>query len=532
MPFALLEASGHGLQIACPNLAARKLGVETGLRFTDARARAPDLQTQNIDREEDAKALRAVADWLIRVAPLVAINGREHILLETTGCAGLYGGEAGLVETVAKLLDQNGLPHQMGLASTPVTATALALSQPGACLADGEEHSGLAGLPISALRLTTDATQRLRRFGLTKIGQLYGIDRKALGRRFQSKDIAENVLLKLDQALGLRADPMRPFRSEPTRTARLPCPEPIASQDSIWMGLETLTAELCQQLSVFGQGARSFTLHAFRSDGTSDATEIKTARPVRTPAHILTLFKEKLDKLDPGFGIDLLILEARRTDSMSASSRPLASELAVTDTDPVALAALTDRITAKLGPNTVRITDLQASHLPETSQGQTVFAGQFPHPQSVNDQAGPRPLRLFSTPERVEVIAQVPEGPPLRFVWRRVARHVSRADGPERINPEWWTYSAPPPAAASPDGARRPWLTPKLDPRADAQQIADIRAKLEDMELGAPVRALPRTRDYYRVEDRSGRRYWIFRDGLYGDDRGRLPEWFVHGVFA
>jgi protein ImuB len=78
----------------------------------------------------------------------------------------------------------------------------------------------------------------------------------------------------------------------------------------------------------------------------------------------------------------------------------------------------------------------------------------------------------------------VPDGPPIRFRWRRVLHAVIRADGPERIAPEWWR---------TPEGTA--------------------------------------TRDYYRVEDENGRRFWLYRDGLYDRETG-TPRWFLHGLFA
>ena len=172
--------------------------------------------------------------------------------------------------------------------------------------------------------------------------------------------------------------------------------------------------------------------------------------------------------------------------------------------------------------------------MPERAERQVQFIGDVPALATHSTAAGPRPIRLLSSPERITVMAEVPDGPPLRFIWRRVPRTVTRADGPERIAPEWWTHIAvpqPPPALR---GQARQWLTPKMDPRADAAQIAHVRADLEAMldAPSGPVKLLPRARDYYRVEDAEGRRYWLFREGLYGDGRGGAPEWYVHGLFA
>jgi protein ImuB len=178
------------------------------------------------------------------------------------------------------------------------------------------------------------------------------------------------------------------------------------------------------------------------------------------------------------------------------------------------------------------MTAIHESYFPDRAESQAVFKGDLSAEQSSAVQAGPRPIRLLSTPERIQALAEVPDGPPLRFVWRRLTRKVVRADGPERISPEWWTYTAPLVAAPSPEGTAREWLTPKFDPRADAALIKKTRKDLEQNDLGEVVRIRPRARDYYRVEDEAGRRYWLFREGLYGDGRGGSPDWFMHGLFS
>lgn len=531
-PFALLEDGAHGLKVAAANASARRLGVAAGLRFTDAKARCPDLQHEDIDREADALALSRIGAWMIRFSPLVAIDGHDGLMIETTGCAHLHGGEREMLQAISAALEAEAIPHWIGLAGTQGAAFALARSSPNTILAEGGEADGLATLPVSSLRLSVEAETLLKRFGLHQIGQLYGIDRKALGRRFQSKAAADAVLLRLDQALGLRHEPINPITPPPAISSRQPCPEPLLAKEGILAGLDALAAEVCGQLAARGEGARGFAFHAFRADGGVSSVSITLARPSRSAKHVLKLFDEKIDQIDPGFGIDLLVLEARRTGLMDTSPAALSGDLAVSDSDPVLIASLVDRITAKLGEGVVRFVEQSESHFPDRAELHARFAGELPGAHRTAPHEGPRPIRLIEPPEEVEVLAEVPDGPPVKFVWRRLARHISRADGPERIAPEWWAYTAPPPPADSPDGVDRKWLAPKLDKRADAALIAKLRADLEAPRSGEVVSSLPRARDYYRVEDEEGRRYWVFRQGLYGDGRGEAPRWFIHGLFA
>ncbi len=489
----LTEGGRHGLVVAAANPAAQDVGVAPGMAFTDACARvghAGGLMFEEIDRAADLRALRRLAGWMVRFSPLVALNGIDGLYLETTGCDHLFGGEHAMAQAMIKRLRAAGYTARIAMASTPGAAWALAHMGPNdiAVLPDGDERAGLSELSVSALRLSGASAGLLRRFGLTRINQLYGLDRKALARRFSSRETADAVTLRLDQALGLRPEPLHPLKTPPAFAAHLPCPEPIAASEGVSIGLEKLADDLCRQLEIHGLGARDFLLTAFRADGGLSRITVSAARPVRNARHLLRLFAEKIDEIDPGFGIDLMSLSANRTDPVSIASAPLSAELSATShgaADLEALAMLGDRLAARLGETSVRIAAPANSHIPERAERLIAFDGvlaALTQPQTT----GPRPLRLLETPEPVEVLAEVPDGPPLRFIWRRVARRATKADGPERIAPEWWRIPA--------EGRR--------------------------------------ARDYYRIEDENGRRYWLFREGLYGDNRGGPPRWYVHGMFG
>ncbi|MGF1502566.1 MAG: DNA polymerase Y family protein [Paracoccaceae bacterium] len=489
-PFALTEAGADGIRIAAANPPARADGIDAGLALAEARARLPDLGTEEIDRSADAAALRGLAGWMIRWSPLAAVDGTDGVMLETTGCAHLWGGESAMMAAISAALDGAGICHRLGLAATPGAAWALAHAADGPLtrIAEGTPRAleaGLADLPVAGLRLGREASTLLRRFGLVRIGQLYGLDRRALARRFQSAETADRVVLRLDQALGRRAEPLDVLRPRPDFARRLACPEPLLDLEGLRTGLTRLLDALCGDLCEAGLGARRLRLAAFRSDGGVSEAEIATARPSRDPTHLARLFAERLEGIDPGFGVDLLLLEAPRAEPIATAPRPLARNLAADPVDLDALAALADRITARLGPGAVTVAAPVESHIPERAVAERGFEGRLPDwPTALP--AGPRPLRMLAAPEAVEVVAEIPDGPPAQFVWRRLVRRVVRADGPERIAPEWW--------------------------------------RVEE--------SLPRARDYYRVEDADGRRYWLYREGLYGDGRGGAPRWFLHGLFA
>lgn len=490
----MIEGRARGQVIVAASPEARAQGVACAMTLAEARTRVADLAVAPVDRMADAAALERLAHWLTRWTPRVALDGADGALLDVTGCAHLFGGESAMMADISRRLDAMGIAHRLGLAASPGAAWALAHAAPGQITRiDGGPEAltgGLGDLPVAGLRLDADALALLRRFGLTRIGQLAELGRSALERRFPRREAAAAVLLRLDQALGRRPEPIAPLTPPPEYAERLSCPDPLVSPEGLAAGLDRLLPRLCDRLAGDGVGARLLALVAYRADGSLGRIEVRTARPARDPDHLRRLMAERIATLDPGHGIDLLVLAAERAEPMAAASRPLSRDLATAPVDAEALAALADRIGVRLGPGAVTTLAPSASHLPERSEAARAFEGALApwDDPALSGPDRPRPLRLFERPEPIEVLAEVPDGPPVRVVWRRVARQITRADGPERIAPEWWT--------------------------------AD------------PGTAPPRARDYYRAEDAEGRRYWIYREGLYGDGRGDGPRWFLHGLFA
>jgi protein ImuB len=218
---------------------------------------------------------------------------------------------------------------------------------------------------------------------------------------------------------------------------------------------------------------------------------------VRAPKLVLDLFREKFaglgEEIDAGFGFDMVRLSV----PVSAEAEPAQIDLAGDATGEADLGVLIDRIGARIGPDRISRIAHGDSHIPEKAEerrrttddgGRRTDKQKDAHPSSVvrppsSDSPVDRPLRLFARPEPVEAIAAVPDGPPVHFRWRRALYRVARVEGPERIAPEWWR---------------------------DGDEL---------------------TRDYFRVEDFSGHRFWLFREGLYGRETV-APRWYLHGVFA
>ncbi|MEG6507560.1 DNA polymerase Y family protein [Methyloligella sp. 2.7D] len=564
-PFALVASEAQALQLTAVNGPARALRLSEGLSLADARAICPHLLTAPATPEKDARALLALTRWAERFSPLRAPDGTDGLILDVTGVSHLFGGEHALLGTIANSLERFGFTARIGLAETIGGAWALARFAPGrATIAtEGTIAQTLAPLPVEALRLSREAVLLLQRLGLKRIGQLYGISRVSLKRRFTSKEAAKAVLLRLDQALGRANESFSPLRPEPRFEARLPFPEPLISHDGVIGGLAVLAEELCRRLTRAHRGARRVELRLSRSDGSTGLAQAGFSAPCREADHLCRLLEEKLDGLDLGFGIDTMRLVALLTEPLPPSQN------ALTKTAQQELAPFIDRLAGRLGPAALLYLAPRQSHIPERAQrAQSAIAKRPPWPREVLSHLAARPRRpalFLPRPEPLSVMAEIPEGPPARFTWRRLSRRVVKAEGPERIAPEWWRIPSPrkgeggdgqrpapgggqatsenrpdplpspPPSRGReqslPSGKRGRHPGESRDPVANDLGAADcpVEPERDRKERSKPP---PRTRDYYRIEDDQGRRYWVFREGLYTEPGDTPPAWYMHGLFG
>lgn len=490
-PLALVERGGHGIRITAVNRRAAAEGVRIGQALTDARAGVPALLSRPAEPRRDRAALLRLARWCGRYGPSRNIDDEDGLWIDMTGVAHLYGGEEKLLQDLCARFARFGLTVRAGLADTLGGAHALARFAPSPALAPpGETEACLAPLPIAGLRLVPEAVLLLQCLGLKRIGQLYALPRAALNRRFRSLEAAEAVVTRLDQALGIRAEPARPLAEPPALYVQRAFADPLISAEGLEVQTERLAEELCAHLDARGLGVRRIRLSLYRADGTVAGVQAGLSFACREAGHLMALLREKLATLDAGFGVDAVALAAVQVDRRSAEQAALAVGVAhKAQTDP---ACLIDRLTNRLGAQRVTRIVARASHIPERAQTRIpALAGAQRTSQGASsppDSRAARPPLLLACPEPIRVVAEVPQGPPVRFTWRRVERRVARAQGPERIAPEWWG------------------------------------------EIGKQEKRC-RTRDYYRLEDTQGAGYWVFRAGLYGDGEDP-PSWFLHGLFA
>ncbi|MBT5194650.1 MAG: DNA polymerase Y family protein, partial [Rhodospirillaceae bacterium] len=412
--------------------------------------------------------------------------------LDVTGCAHLFGGEAAMLDDLSRRLTGFAIQAQMAIADSLGAAWAVARygarygSAATAIVPVGGAREALDRLPVGALRLSVEAADGLTRLGLGRIGELYALPPGALTARF-----GREVTYRLDQALGRSDEPLSPRPAKTSFWNRMAFPEPIGHRDHIAGATAQLVEDLCAVLEGEERGARRIELRLYLADGTVQRIRAGLNQASRQPDHLLRLLSEHLPSLEAQFGADLMILMAGRSDPLPAGQRSI-DNIAAGASAGENLAPLLDRLGNRLGTaNVARFAPVQ-SYLPEQAArlvpplpgGGEGGAGQWRH-------IARRPVYLLPRPEPVEAVAEVPDGPPVLFRWRGIAHRVRRGDGPERIAPEWWH------------------------------------------EMQAEAAGLAReTRDYYRIEDSRGQRYWLYRRGLYGGDGTSAPEWYLHGFFA
>ena len=538
-PLVFIEKQQGAFRLHVLDADALALGLEPGMALADARALVPGLVALPHDPDAETACLERLADLADRYTPMVALDPPDGLILDIAGCAHLFGGEDALAADAVRLMRRQGLRVRHARAGSPEAALALARygegspevdrgSQkraamslaagrderetvrlrrqepravthdscaPGSSTAsipseqpdsDASEAAAIRDLPLIALRVEPDIRHALRRAGFATLGDLADLPPAPLAARFGA------VLIdRLDRLVGRADSRITPRRLPPPVHVERRFAEPVTQVETVMAVLGELLDRACRILAERHQGGRRFAARLYRSDGAMRDLAVETGRPVRDPAIVLRLFGERVeslaDPIDPGFGFDILRLAVPAVEALGIAQDRLDGERA----KAADLTALLDRLAVRAGGRRFRHLAPRDTHMPERATRLVpVAVADLPAWDAPAPGEPPlRPLSLLDPPEPIEVIAQVPDGPPRQFRWRHGFHRIVRQEGPERIAPEWWRC---------PDGhAGDPGLT----------------------------------RDYYRVEDEHGRRFWLFRHGLYERETGR-PDWYVHGLFA
>nr|WP_295666211.1 DNA polymerase Y family protein [Sphingomonas sp.] len=477
-PYAFVEKQRGAMRLVAVDRTAHALGIEPGMTLADARARHPELVAVESDPAADDALLERIADGCDRYTPLVAIDGADGLTLDITGCLHDGAGEDDLAAEVERRLSAYGLQARHALAGTPEAAQALARFQ---TMPAPDEVAAVRRLGVVALRLDEETELALRRAGLKTIGDLVGRPTAPLAARF-----GDDMVGALARLIGKSDSRIVPRRVIPALLVERRLAEPVTQTAAALDILEALATEVAETMAERHQGGRRFAARLFRSDGLAVDLAVETSLAVRDRKVVMRLFEERIeglaDPIDPGFGFDMIRLTVPTLGPLAPTQLQLEGG-AVAEGE---LAALIDRLSTRLGRGRFRRLRAQDTHIPEQAVLALPAVAAAPDTWDAPEPGEPplRPLHLFDPPQPIQVVAEVPDGPPQRFRWRRSLHEVTRFEGPERIAAEWWR-----------DGLTKP------------------------------------TRDYYRIEDARGRRFWVFRHGLYGTER-ETPGWYVHGLFA
>jgi len=484
-PLVLAIKSGNALCVQALDRRAQAQGLHTGMPLADARAMVQPLTVLTANPNADAALLEAIADGCDRFTPLVGLDAPDGLFLDITGVAHLFGGEAAMLKSICARIAAQGFSVKAAIAGTTGAAHALARYASGTLVPPEQEATHVAALPIDALEPGDKALRALRHAGLKNVGMVAARLSSELAER-----LGRDFVRRLQTMLGKRNDPITPRRPLPDLMAEQRFADPIVSQSVITNTLHALATSLSAILERDGQGVRLLQAAFFRADGQVTRLAVRLGEAVRDAAVMMRLLNQKLDALadplDPGFGFDLIRLDAMLAEDIV----PATVTFDANENGRRQVALLIDRLAARFGETRVQRFAAQDTHIPEAA-GVAVpaqardFGGAWRRIGQAGDPPR-RPLRLLQKPEEVfHVAASVPDGPPSRFQWRRARFSVTRAEGPERIAMEWWRHTA------------------KNDPL---------------------------TRDYFRVETGDGQRFWLYRDGLYAQIGA--PRWYLHGVFA
>jgi protein ImuB len=482
-PLVISQKANNALQVHALEARAQALGLYKGQPLANARAMVQPLAIVPADDKADAALLDGIADWCDRFTPLVSLDGPDGLFLDITGAAHLFDGEARMLTAVVESIAGHGFAVQGAIAGTSLAAQALARYAPGTIVPPGGEAQAVAPLPITALECEDKVLRALRHAGLKTVGMVAGRLHSELSER-----LGKSFVTRLNVMLGAEERPLQPRRALPDLMAEQRFAEPIVTEEMIAASLLQLTQHLSRILEREGRGARMLEAAFFRADGKVERIAVRMGEPLREPAVMLRLLRQKLDALadplDPGFGFDLIRLEAL----LAEETRPATISFDNNENARRQVGFLVDRLAARFGDARVQRFVPQDTHIPEAASVAVPAQDGDWGEQTWNRKRLPgdpprRPLRLLGKPEEISVpLSEVPDGPPVRFRWRHAQFQVLRAEGPERIAMEWW-------------------------------------------------RNRGMTRDYFRVETNDGQRFWLYRDGLY-EQNGLAPRWYLQGLFA
>ncbi len=470
-PFVLRTSSHGRMVITGSNEVAEKLGIITGMALADARAVVPDLQILDDKPGLPERLLKRLAEWCIRFTPFVTVDLPDGLFLDATGCTHLWGGDDAYLSDIIKRLHQRGYDVCGSIADTPGAAWAVARFGKGPFVVPAGLHiEALLPLPPEALRLESETVERMHKLGLHQVRQFIRLKRQSLRRRFGA-----HFIMRLDMAVGQEMEVLETVNPITPYSERLPCMDPIVTAAGIEIALQQLLEALCFRLQQEQKGLRTAEFKCYRVDGKIESIGIETNRPSHDVRHLFKLFEIQIPTIEPALGIELFVLEAPKVEDHFARQEKMWSESG--SLDDMRLSELIDHLAARAGADMIHRYVPDEHYWPERSYRVAKSLQEKSTTEWRTDKL--RPVLVLRRPEVIEVMAPIPDYPPMLFRHNGKVHTIVKADGPERIEQEWWLQQG-------------------------------------------------QHRDYYRVEDENGNRYWLFRLGHYEE----RFTWYLHGFFA
>jgi protein ImuB len=473
IPFVLAAADHGRMVITEASESATLHGIERGMVVADARVLLPSLEVIEDQSHLPQQLLTAMGEWCIRFTPVVAIDLPDGLILDICGCTHLWGGEEIYITTIHQRFEEFGYYTKMAIADTVAAAWALSRFGKNKTIVEpGKQSEALLPLHPASLRVETEIIERLEKLGLHRIRDFISMPRSILQKRFGA-----HFIKRINQALGTEEEFIEPLVPVELYMERLPCLEPIVTATGIEIALKKLLEDVCLRLRKEEKGLRKALFKSYRIDHKMITMEVGTHRATHNALHLFKLFEPKLADIEPGLGIELFVLEAPVVEEVSPAQVKIWESSS--GLDSMVISELIDRLASRFG-NKVIHRYLPAEHYwPERSFRE---ASSLQEKESAEWKLDiPRPIHILSHPELIQVTAPIPDYPPMSFRYKGKLHKVIKADGPERIEQEWWLNRG-------------------------------------------------RHRDYYAVEDEEGNRYWLFRSGHY--DAEKSYQWFIHGFFA
>lgn len=476
-PLVLVGSDGRRRVVLAADHAAQRVGVRVGMPASKAQVLVPGLMISDADPQNDMDALERLAFWALRYSPVAAADPPDGVVMDIAGADHLLGGEEALLRDVLRRLDEAGFAVRAAIADSWGAAHALARfgPSPSMIVESANSRPAVSPLPVAGLRLSRDVTASLTALGFEAVADLLAQPRAPLVLRF-----GPELGRRLDQIVGLAAEPIDPVRPVDMIEVRQSFAEPIGAADTIRKYIAKLAAMLCLKLGERGLGARRLDLICHRVDTHFQAVRAGMALPIRDAKRIARLLDDKVEKIDPGFGIEIMELAATLVEPLDARQQ----RTSLVDEPEADVSGLVDLLATRIGEQRIYRASPVPSDVPERSVMR--IPALSPDADTSWPANWPRPARLLAKPEPIETVALLPDHPPASFIWRGIRRRIRRADGPERVFGEWWK---------------------------------------RDAELAA-------VRDYFRVEDEAGERFWIYRAGDGEDAATGSQRWFLHGIFG